>query len=377
VYVGEVTNDGPPLSVPVVEGTFYDAAGNVIATESGRACRVMPSKGISAFKVVLPPGTPDPARAEWKLAGETTDDAGLATGLTAELFGTGPAFAGATKGQVFGEIRNNSTNVYQFGFVCVAWVNAKGEVIRVAEGTAAGMKFAPGDVLPFSVFEDIPPEAVDAVFFLDAGVTLPPRPAPVFVPLAGSAFQNKSEVVFPGPNGGTVMLGTGEIRNTSSSTIAAVVSASTRGADGHPNGASVGGGECRVPAEPGGITYGSYILVSAASGAPPLDVKLDAIAAPESGAPEILSVSGVTRSNASGGLQRVRGTIRNDSGARLSTIFFCAAVYDANGDVIGMAPGFAEVPMDGLAPNETITVQADVPAFGTGTSAKMIAAGFE
>jgi hypothetical protein len=375
VYVGEALNQGDPLAFPRVEGTFYDASGNVITTASGPACRVMPKQSLAAFKVVLPPGTAQPARVEWKLTGETIEDAGLAEGLSGQLLGTGPATLPQTKPAQYGEMRNDSTREYRRGYVCIAWKNVKGEVIRVATGVAAGVRFNPGDVLPFVVYEDVPPEATAVEFYLDAGVALPPNTPTKVIELPGSAFQNALRRGGPPPGGGpgTMFLGLGEIRNTSDSTLYLEMSAVTRSASGSPDGVSTGANFCRVPAAPGGFTYGGYVLNSASSPAPPLELKIEGEVV-EPGEQAILEVNGISRSG-SGASVKVKGAVRNTSGKTLQRVYVCAGVYDASGTVIGAFPGDANLPAAGLAPNATVDVTVDVPVFGDGASAKMIAAG--
>jgi hypothetical protein len=377
VYVGLVQNEGAPLVNPVVQGTFYDANGNVIATQEGSACRVMPSGSIAAFKVTLPPNTAQPAKADWKLTGEAVDDAYLAEGLTGMLFGDGDSFPPGEPRSHFGEMRNNSGNTYSGGDACVAWTNDRGEVLRMSSGSAAGLKFAPGGVLPFVVREDVPPEATGALLFLDAGVTPPGRPAPTFVEFPRSAFQHALEQSGPSPTGGlagTLFLGLGELHNTGSTLAFMDLVAVTRDAAGHPTGMSdsYNASFCRVPAAPGGFTYGSYIF-NAAGTAPALEVKIEGVYHPLN-TTEIIATSGVTHSSSGAG-ERVRGTIKNTTSETLTSVDACAGVYDASGKVIGAFPGYPTLPAGGLAPNQTVSVTIDVPTFGNANSAKLIASG--
>jgi hypothetical protein len=375
VYVGKVVNDGPPLSDPIVEGTFFDANDTVITKASGPACRVMPTKFAAAFKVTLPPGTAPAARVEWKLTGTTVDNPYLATDLTAQLFGTGPPLIGSDKPQFFGEITNNSANTYLRGHVCAAWMNAAGEVVRVASTEASGLRFNPGDVLPFALSEDVPQEATQVEFFLDAGVTTPGSPPFTFVRLPPSAFQHATQRSGPLPGGGgTGFLGIGEVRNAGSTPIIVVVGAVTRGADGHPNGVSAGNDFCGVPAYAGGFTYGSYVLTTAQSPAPPLELNIDGEAFPaEFELPltptNVAKVGGATLG------QRVTGTVKNTTGKTLRLINACAGVYDAAGNVVGAFPVRPTMPAGGLAPNASVTFSVDVPTFGTAKTVKAIAAG--
>ncbi len=148
-YVGEVYNEGAPVAEPLVYGTFYDANGDIIATALGVVCQPLPAKGIAAFHVGLPPETPDPARVEWLLLGDRVNDAGLATGLSAELLETRAGPGGHTF--FYGALTNKSSNSYLGGHVCAAWVDERGQVLRVSEADAAGLRFDPGRSIPFQL----------------------------------------------------------------------------------------------------------------------------------------------------------------------------------------------------------------------------------
>lgn len=376
VFVGEVLNQGEPLSGSRVEATLYDANGGVIATTEDFTCRVMPTNSVSAYKVTFPAGTPDPARVELRLNGNPVDDAYLASGLSARLFGTGPAQLSQGKATVYGEMRNDSGNRYQNGYACVAWKNAQGQVLRVAEGIAAGLAFDPGDVLPFAVSEDVPAGATTVEFYLDAGVTPPPAVRPDITTLPAGAFRNTTILAGPRPLGGdgTLFAGIGEVHNNTSDMLGIQVSAVTRNAAGEPNGVSDSSGFCQVPAEPGGFTYSSYIMISAGGQTAPLTVTIEGMDLSASDV-DVLPVSGISLTSTSTA-ERVRGTVRNDSDTALNFVATCAAVYDDNGDVIGAFPGLAELPAGGLRPGATVAVSVDVPVIGDNpTRANLIAAG--
>ena len=372
VYVGEVRNDGPPLSGPYVTGTFYDANGNVITTQDGDVCRVMPTSSIAAFKVRLPAGTPKPARVEWKLNGTEVENPYLAEGLTAWISATAPASPGTDLGLVYGEMRNDSASTYIRGYVCIAWVNAKGEVLRVGTGSAAGLRLAPGQTLPFAVRENPPAEATDALFFLDAGVTPPGQPQTTIVDLPDSAFRNASERSGPNLGGnGTLYLGLGEIHNGGSSTLSASLSAVARGSDGKP--VAVGGGDyCDVPAFPDSFTYGVYLMTTNASPPPPPDLKLEGAVLVGDAAPGELTPTNVTKSGS--GIVKVSGKIKNTLSEPITMILLCAGSYDASGAVIGV--NATRIFIDaGLAPGATRSFTIDVPSFGDVSTVKAIAAG--
>jgi hypothetical protein len=370
VYVGVVQNDGGALSNPVVQGTFFDAQGNVITTATGSTCRGLPPKGVSAFQVTLPPGTAMPARAEWKLSG-TAGDPGLADGLTAQLFGTAPPIPGTSTGSVLGEITNNSANQYLTGYVCVAWVNAAGNVIRVAQGDAAALRFAPGQSQPFAIQATVPPEATGVLYFLDAVRGDAAHPLPSVIDLPNSVFQHAKQTAGP-VTGGSFYLGSGEVHNTGSSPFFASLSAVTRDATGNPTGASSSVGLCDVPAFPGGYTYSGYVFASSDPTTPAVNLKLEG---EQISGWMSLSPTGITNSAGASGLQHVAGTITNTTTQTLTVVRACAALYDATGTVVGIFPANVVVPAGGLAPNATVALSADVPTFGVVATAKAIAAG--
>ncbi len=374
VYVGEVQNDGPPLSNPIVTGTFYDAAGNVITTQTGSACRVMPTKSVAAFKVTLPPGTAKPARAEWALSGREVADAYLADGLSGQLFGTGPATPGTAKPQVFGEIRNDSANTYTGGYVCVAWVNAQGEVLRVAEATAAGGEFAPGDVLPFSLRESVPAEATDALFFLDAGVTPPGEVRPTFADVPFSAYQNEFELNGPNFAGqGTLYVSLGEIHNSGPKSFYPRMIAVLRDGAGHPTGVGESSRDlCDVPAFPGSFAYGGYIMATSTMPPPPVERRIEAQRFATIEAVAKLTPSNLAHSPVSAAIELVSGKLKNPGTGRLAAAVVCAGAYNADGLLVGV--GMAELP-EGIAAGATVSFAVSVPVFGDVASIKAIAGG--
>lgn len=376
VYVGEVKNDGAPLSSPEVVGTFYDAAGGVIATERTNACRVMSTGSVAAFKLVLPAGTAQPARAEWKLEGEVVDNAYLADGLTAEITGTAPATPGTDVPIVVGEVQNNSANTYTGGYVCLAWVNPRGEVLRVAEGSGSGIRFAPGARMPFYLREEAPAGATDVLFFLDAGVTPPGEQPPPVVDLPETAYRNEFQSSGLNPLGsGNLFLSLGEIHNNGSQTIDPILTAVTRDAQGRLTGVADSRGLCLVPAFPGSFTYGGYILTNNASASQQPQLSLEASQPPDQDTFRKLTPTSVKSSTGSGGLVRVTGRVRNTTDVTLLLVGVCAGTYDADGTVIGAAMGFAEVGFGGLEPGETAEFEIEVPAFGDVDDVKAIAAG--
>lgn len=373
IYVGEVQNDGKPLSSPIVTGTFYDAAGTVITTRTAPACRVMPTKSVAAFELWLPPGTARPARVEWKLSGDEVDDAFLADGLTGRLYGAGPGYPPAGTPSHFGEMTNTSPNNYLGGSGCVAWLNSGGEVVRVGEIQAAGLRFNAGSTLPFLVSEDVPADAVDAVFFLDAGVTPPGQDSFRVIDIPLSAYTHTSKVF---GSGAPFYFGFGELHNSESSPISPAIIATTRDASGALNGLGDSKGLCNVPAPAGGFTYLGYGFRSAAPAGTPADVRVEATIADHAASLKSIQVSGVTKSAAGAPyLVTVRGKVKNTTAVTLSAVNVCAATYDSTGNVSSVFPGSATLGADGLAPGATATFSVEVPSFGTVASVNAVAAG--
>jgi len=378
VYAGEVYNEGAPLSSPYVEGTFFDAAGNVIQTETGAVCNVLPSKGVSAFRVTLPPGTADPARVEWKLLGDEVEDAYLATGLSATVTNIVPEGSILGTSSVYGEVRNDSDRQYRGASLCIGWANDRGEILDVGFGLGAGWKLDPGTVMPFEVqIDDIPEGATHLNFYLDAGVT-PTGPAPSVVDLPNSVIEQSLTRSIP-TTGGVFSITVAEVHNTTQQPRLPVIVATVR--DGAGKLLSTAGTFtfCQVTAPPGGFTYNSYSLTLGGSTIPTPQLRVEAR---ERGADALqaqsLQPTNVTRSTAADGITRVKATVKNTSGVALTRINACAGVYDAAGNLVGAYPTETPLrPAGGLAPNASMTVTIDVPTFGTAASVKMIADGFE
>jgi hypothetical protein len=378
VYTGEVYNQGAPLSAPYVEGTFFDAAGNVIKTQAGPVCNVLPSKSVSAFRVELPPGTADPARVEWKLLGDEVADAYLATGLSATVTNI-VAEAGITgTSSVYGEVRNTSDRAYRGAYLCIGWANDKGEILDVGFGNGAGWRLDPGGVMPFEVqIDDIPAGSTHLNFYLDAGVT-PTGPVPSVVDLPDSALQHGFTRSIP-TAGGVFSITAVEVHNTTQQVRLPVVVATIRDGAGKLLSTSGSTTFCQVAAAAGGFTYASYSLTLAGTSMPNPTLRAEAreISA-NVGGPHLLEPQNVTRSAGSGGRTSVKGTVKNTSGVTLSRINACAGVYDGAGNLVGVYPTETALrPAGGLAPNQSMTVTIEVPTFGTGVSAKMIADGYE
>jgi hypothetical protein len=369
VYVGEVQNGGAPLDDAVVTGTFYNAAGDVIAIQETSACRVMPTNSTAAFRMRLPLGTAQPAKVGWKLSGHEVADPYLAEGVTGQLFGSGPGFPGFAPAH-YGVMTNNSANTYLGGYGCVAWLNSRGEVIRVAPIYAAGLRFNPGASLPFVAYEDLPADAVGAAFFLDAGVTPPGKPLFTVIDLPLSSYTHTSK---PLGSGAPFYFQFGELHNSGTKPIYPKIIATTHDAAGVLNGLGDASGVCNVPAAPGGFTYLGYGFTSAApAGATPA-VRLEASIVDHTDSLKPIAVSGVTKTGS--GLVTVKGTVKNTTTVTLSSVNVCAATYDSAGNVSSISPGHPTLGAGGLTPGATATFSIDVPTFSTVASVKAVAAG--
>lgn len=370
VYVGEAYNNGAAdLDNARIEGTFYDAAGNVTGTQIGLACRVMARNTASAFELRLPPGTPDPARVDWKLLGDDVPSVYLADGLTAEIHTTLVGTDGTT---VFGELRNTSANTYHNGHLCIGWKDGAGNVVRVGRSETATIRLASGQAVPFAVSAELPPGPLDPFFYLDAGVTPSGNPPPQVIDLATGAFQHSMTFgAFP-LNGTYLTLGIGEIKNSTSSILAPQIAAVTRDSSGRVLSASKRDNLCEVVAPPGGFTIGNWSVDHAASTSPAPSLSIEAYKVP-SGEVVILPTTSVTKSAAGLGV-KVSGKVKNTSTKTLEIVNFCGIAYNAAGNVIG-ALGDLLFPDGGLAPGASASFSIEVPAIGVVTTVKAIADG--
>mgnify|MGYP006952626357 CR=1 FL=1 len=377
VYVGEVRNDGPPLARPYVTGTFYDAAGNLMGTQSAPVCRVMPTGSVAAFKLELPYAV-RPARAEWKLNGTPVENAYLAEGLTAKLTSVGPRRPnpGNTiyRDTYYGEMRNESQNTYTGGHVCVAWVNANGEVVRVATGEVAGLRNAPGQVLPFAVEEYAPSDATDVLFFLDAVVTPPGVPPLVIRDLPRTAFRHGEERA-PFDENGSYYSGLGEVHNSGSEILSIYTSAIARDAGGKPVGVRSREPMCTVPAFPGSFTFAGYYMETTTTPPPPLELKIEGVVLdPNSVAPLTPANVVLTDPDELTETPFVTVTVKNTTGRRLEAVVVCAAGYDSSGMMNTASRTFPQ-PGEGLDPGESRDFILELPRSGEIDSVKAIAAG--
>lgn len=374
LYVGEVYNGGRPLSNPSVEGRFYDAAGNLIGTHEGAVCQVLPEKGIAAFEVRLPAGTPDAARVEWALRGDEVDNVYLASGLQAEITNTIVGPDGTSF--VFGQMRNTSASTYLGGYVCAAWVDASGKILRVdLFGSVGGIDNSPGTVMPFKVQQAVPAEAVGVNFYLDAGVSPPPNPPFAFKDLPASAFENaRPQLSLPLPRG-TLLSRQGEVRNDGTRPIFPTIVATVNDASGKLAGVSDSFDTCDVAAPPGGTTFRSYSILTpvTAPGAP--SVRIEASEVPAGANFVTLEPTNARFVEGSDFIHEITGTVRNTSSETLDFVEVCAGAYDEDGMVIGYGSAFPELPAGGLAPNALVQFTVELVVSGTVDEVKAVADG--
>jgi hypothetical protein len=333
-------------------------------------CQVLPSKGVAAFEVRLPAGSPQPARVEWRLDGEPVDNAYLAEGLVANVTNTQVSASGETF--VFGEVTNTSGNTYSRSYVCAAWKNAAGQVVRVERVNAAGLKFAPGQKLPFGVSAKLPPDAVKVDFHLDSGVTPPGETPPTYQTLPATALTNSFSARGVNTPLGFLSVLFGEVKNTTGR--AAFIEAATVYRDGAGKivGVDSGGDLCPVAVPPGGTAFAGGIATSP-SAPVSASTSIEANLAPVGVNPIFPATSNVTFSFAAG-IVAVRGTVRNTSSSTLEFVDVCAAVYDATGRVVGVGSWFVPGP---LAPSASKQFEVVLGAVAEPTSAKAIAQGYE
>jgi hypothetical protein len=335
----------------------------------------MEEKTMSAFEVRLPAGTQQPARVEWRLTGPAPSDvglqnAGLARGLVAGISSDvdNPIIGGRV---FYGEVTNTSATAYGRGFICAAWIDAQGRVIRVATGTTGTARLDAGGRAAFTIFQDVPASAVAVRMYPDA-LVYTEGPAPDIDLLATSTFSNRTEVAVQ-TSSGTVFGGElGEVRNTTGQTRVINVYAEARGANGQLIAVS-GGSVCDVAVPANGTAFADYIFTAPGASMPNATIRVEALAAPNRSPIDVSAVS----VDDSGGLAVVEGTVRNTSGKTLDVVRVCAAVYSSSGNVIGVFPASPDVGQNGLAPNATAQFETEVPIFGDAASAEAIADGFD
>ncbi|MHB8376965.1 MAG: FxLYD domain-containing protein [Dehalococcoidia bacterium] len=372
VYVGELYNEGAPLNPGnAVQGKFYDASGNLITTQTGTICQGVNSKSVIPFKVVLPPGTAPAAKVDWSVVATPVANAYLATGLEASITSKALSPDGTT--WFSGQIKNTSTNGYVGGYVCAAWYDAAGNVVRVSQATANQLRLGPGAAIPFVMIELLPPGATTSMnFFLDAGVVPPGMPPASLVDIPGTSYTHTSQKTFPFGSSSTARVSFGEIHNNGAQAIhAPLLSSTAQDAAGE----LVAGGPstCPLDVAPGGFTFGSSLMV--ANGAS-ITGAVDTIQAEVAtkNISTMISTSGVQMQVTANGAAHVTGTVTNTSGTSLALVGVCAGVYDASGALIG-TNATALNPAGGLGAGQSASFALDVLPFGTAASVTALAGG--
>lgn len=377
VYTGEVINNGDPLASPDVVGTFYDAAGNVIARAHANVCRPMPTGVASGFEVALPPGTQDPARVEWALQGERSapgSDVGLGK-VSGEVIAQATGALGET--YIYGEIRNDSTASYNAGLACVGFENSDGEILGFSFGVTPGLRLLPGETEPFQAVLALPQPVTGARIYLDALVPrqLPARGEPGdAVRLPSSSFRN-ARAFTRATTTGEIAGQYGEVHNNTADELLITVVGTARDADGGLRAVSEAGPRCHVTAKPGSFTFGSYSFAVDGS-APEATVTVEGLISEKTP----LSATDVKRSQPSAGVERVVYAVKNTSQEPL-LINTCVGAYDSSGKVVGMQEARSLETTNGVqtarevAPGETEHFTVDVPVTGKVSHVVVIADG--
>ena len=372
VYVGDFYNDvpGPGFPTAMIEGKFYDAAGNLITTKNGFTCNGVSPKGVIPFKVTLPPGTAEPARVDWRIV-DAPAEPYLATGLEANVTNT---FTAGNTTYVVGELRNTSTNTYVSGWPCASWTDADGNVVRQADGIVAGQRLGPGDVRPFELWVDTPPAGSTIHLYLDAGVTNSPGSVgPSAIDVPASALQNGYGPTAP-IDGTQLTLGVYEVHNPTAKPFIPAPVAEVRDASGNLLAVNFGGSQCDVYAAPGSFSYTTYVVRAPATVTTPPTVSLqgyevnDTIYSP--------AVSSLTFSK-SGDTVTATGTVKNTSTATLNHARVCVGAYDAGGTVRNVGMVHVTLPSSGLAPNGTASFSVSFTDPWPVTNVKAVADGWE
>lgn len=165
-HVGEVLNDSDSVyRITQVVGTYYDAAGNVVASKSGYTCAdVVNPHDVAPFELTIE-GSPQVARHEIAVQGEVVPSV-LPTHLAL-------ASADARKDDigmhVLGSVRNQGSVPYQYVKVCIAFYNGSGGVVRTAFTLVGLGELGPGQAGSFDLWAiGLPSEATSVRLWVDA-----------------------------------------------------------------------------------------------------------------------------------------------------------------------------------------------------------------
>ena len=165
-HVGEVLNKSDSVyRITQVVGTYYDAAGNVVASKSGNTCAdVVNPHDVAPFELRIA-GSPQVARHEVAVQGEVVPSV-LPTHLTL-------ASAAARKDDigmhVSGSVTNEGSVPYQYVKVCIAFYDGSGAVVRTAFTLVGLGDLAVGQTGSFDVWSiGLPSEATSVRLWVDA-----------------------------------------------------------------------------------------------------------------------------------------------------------------------------------------------------------------
>lgn len=373
VYVGDFYNDvpGPGFPPATIEGKFYDAAGNLITTSEGYTCNGVGPKGIIPFAVTLPPGTAEPARAEFRIIDPPAEPY-LATGLEANVTNT---FEIGDQTYVVGELRNTSMNRYVSGWPCASWIDEHGNVVRMQQGNVAGVRLGPGGALPFELQVDTPPPGSTLRFHLDAGITNQPgHVGPSAVDVPASALQHGYGPTVPVDQSMTTF-GAYEVHNASSRQFVPEIIAVIRDGSGKLVAVNDGRSRCSVAAAPGSFSFVTYWVKAPANVSTPPAVSVQGYQYNDSPV-HFPSVSGLTFSK-SGDTVTAAGTVKNTSSATLKKVRVCVGAYEADGTVRNVGMKTVTLPASGLAPSATASFTVSFFDPWPVSSVKAVADGYE
>ncbi len=368
VYVGELYSEGNSYNAGAeIQGTFLDAAGNVITTQSAFTCQAVNPHRVVPFDITLPAGTAQPASVKWNVISTPVANAFLATGLEAHI----TAQVKDTDGKTWfsGVLQNQSANQYVSGFVCAAWYNAAGDVLRVTEVSANVLRFSPGVSNPFAFGETVPSDAATMHMFIDAGVAPPGKSLPRILDLPTSALQHTFDTTYLS-GAATVHESLSEIDNSTGSMIIGARISSTA-QDGSGNQIAGDAGECPAAVPAGGVGFGSYALVGSGSqSSPTLTVQAQKI---DASLVKAITVTSVQVQPSTAGLAHVTGMLKNDTASALKLVVVCAGVYDTSGAVTGTGHEF--ITPDSIPAGGSASFAFDVQTFGGVANVKAIASG--
>jgi hypothetical protein len=157
--VGEVVNnDSSDAEYVEITGTFFDQAGNVLASDFTYSCLdVIPAGGDSPFHMLVLDAPPGIVRYTLQVQGEA---AGQPPPLGLDISGVTTDLTEWGTFHVLGLVTNNSQTTYQYVRICAALYDSAGNVIRSDSTYTQLDSLAPGQSSSFDCLEiDAPPVA--------------------------------------------------------------------------------------------------------------------------------------------------------------------------------------------------------------------------